>query len=135
MLTQEIESATIEFDDLASKSDTPDPPISTVVSQIISGDKLRKENAAYTLMHVSGTSDENILRIAKEGGIPPLVAILSGRDDCSENCVKYASVALTNLSALQENRIIMVREGIIQKLLRMLSKDTDKNKGYIFLIK
>ena len=83
-------------------------------------------------MHLSGLHDENVVRIAKEGGIPPLVSLLSGREECSDNCVKYASTALTNLSALQENRIVMVREGIIPHILRMLSRNNVKFKGWLF---
>lgn len=85
------------------------------------GDLLH-ENAALALRNLAVRA-ENKTEIVKQGGVPPLVALLS---DSSDSCKKQAAGALSNLAVNSKNKRIIAAYGAIPPLVSIISVGQEK---------
>ncbi|XP_024020108.1 U-box domain-containing protein 15 [Morus notabilis] len=93
--------------------------ISSLVEQLSSSHLDSQRKAIKKVRMLSKENPENRILIAKSGGIPPLVQLLSYPDSKIQ---EHAVTALLNLSIDEANKKIIAREGAIPAIIQVLEK-------------
>ncbi|KAL3830510.1 hypothetical protein ACJIZ3_019312 [Penstemon smallii] len=104
-----------------SPSTTDDENISTLVQNLSSSKLDEQRKAVKKIRLLSKESPENRIMIANNGGIPPLVQLLSYPDSKIQ---EHAVTALLNLSIDESNKKLISRRDPIPAIIEILQKGT-----------
>ncbi|KAK9270022.1 hypothetical protein L1049_025595 [Liquidambar formosana] len=109
-------SAVSENDSIENKEE-----ISSLVQNICSSQLEVQRKAVVKIRMLSKENPENRVLIANNGGIPPLVHLLSYPDSKIQ---EHAVTALLNLSIDEANKKLIAREGAIPAIVEVLQNGT-----------
>ncbi|XP_015893053.3 U-box domain-containing protein 15 isoform X1 [Ziziphus jujuba] len=99
--------------------------ISCLVENISSHQLDVQMEAVMQIRMLSKENPENRILIAKSGGIPPLIKLLSYPDSKIQ---EHTVTALLNLSIDETNKRIIAREGAIPAIIDILKNGTDEGR-------